>query len=43
VPGRWQIRNAWPTKVSGPQFQSDSNAYAVEELSITFEFLERES
>jgi phage tail-like protein len=39
---RWNFRNAWPTKVSGPQFQSDSNAFGVEEVSITYEFMERE-
>jgi phage tail-like protein len=39
---RWNFRNAWPTKVSGPQFQSDSNAFGVEEVTITYEFMERE-
>ena len=39
---RWNLTNAWPTKVSGPSIQSDSNAFGVEEVSITFEMLIRE-
>jgi phage tail-like protein len=39
---RWNLTNAWPTKVSGPQIQSDSNAFGIEEVTITFEFLVRE-
>jgi len=39
---RWNLENAWPTKVSGPSLQSDSNAFGVEEVSITFEFMIRE-
>jgi len=38
---RWNFERAWPTKVSGPQLQSDSNAFGIEELTITHEFLER--
>src|SRR5688572_15516776 len=32
---RWNLENAWPTKVSGPSLQSDSNAFGVEEVGIT--------
>jgi phage tail-like protein len=39
---RWNLENAWPSKVSGPSLQSDSNAFGVEEVSITFEFMIRE-
>jgi phage tail-like protein len=39
---RWNLENAWPTKVSGPSLQSDSNAFGVEEVTITFEFMIRE-
>ena len=39
---RWNLTNAWPTKVSGPQIQSDSNAFGIEEVTITFEYLIRE-
>jgi phage tail-like protein len=38
---RWNFERAWPTKVTGPQLQSDSNAYGVEELTITHENLTR--
>jgi phage tail-like protein len=37
----WNLTNAWPTKVTGPQIQSDSNAFAVEEVTITFESMIR--
>jgi phage tail-like protein len=39
---RWNLTNAWPSKVSGPSINADSNAFAVEEVSITFEHMERE-
>jgi phage tail-like protein len=39
---RWNLTNAWPTKVSGPTINSDSSAFAVEEVSVTFEYMERE-
>jgi phage tail-like protein len=38
---RWDLTNAWPTKVTGPSFQSSSNTFGVEEVSITFEFMVR--
>jgi len=38
---RWNFERAWPTKVTGPQLQSDSNAYGIEELTITHESLIR--
>jgi phage tail-like protein len=34
---RWEFINMWPSKVSGPQFQADSNSFVMEELSLTFE------
>lgn len=40
---KWNLVNAWPTKVSGPSISSDSNAFGVEEVSITFESMERET
>lgn len=39
---RWNLENAWPSKVTGPQMQSDSNALGIEEVTITFEFMIRE-
>lgn len=38
---RWNFERAWPTKVTGPQLQSDSNAFGVEEMTITHEGLTR--
>jgi phage tail-like protein len=38
---RWDFERAWPLKVTGPQLQSDSNAFGVEELVITHEGLKR--
>jgi phage tail-like protein len=34
---RWEFLNMWPSKVSGPQFQADSNSFIMEEVSLTFE------
>jgi phage tail-like protein len=34
---RWKVMNAWPSKVSGPQFKSDGNEYGVEELTLVHE------
>ena len=38
---KWDFENAWPSKVSGPQAQSDSNNYGVEELTIVHEYIVR--
>jgi len=38
---RWDFVRGWPSKVSGPQLQSDSNAFGVEELTIVHEGIER--
>ena len=38
---QWDFENAWPSKVSGPQVQSDSNNYGVEELTIVHEYIVR--
>jgi phage tail-like protein len=34
---RWNFINAWPSKISGPQIASDSNDFAIEELTIVHE------
>jgi phage tail-like protein len=34
---RWNFTNAWPSKWTGPSFNSTSNAIAVETLEITHE------
>ena len=38
---RWNFTNAWPSKWSGPTFNSTGNAIAVETLEITHEELTR--
>jgi phage tail-like protein len=38
---KWDFKNAWPSKVSGPQLQSDSNTFAIEEMTIVHEGIER--
>ncbi len=38
---RWDFEGAWPSKVSGPQIQSDSNNYGVEEMTIVHEYIVR--
>jgi phage tail-like protein len=40
---RWDFVRGWPSKVSGPQLQSDSNAFGVEELTIVHEGIARVS
>ena len=38
---QWDFDNGWPSKVSGPQVQSDSNAFGVEEITIVHEGIKR--
>lgn len=38
---RWNFERAWPSKVTGPQLQSDSNAVGIEEMVIQHEGLTR--
>ncbi len=40
---QWDLTNAWPSKVSGPQAQADSSNLGIEELTITYEYLKRVS
>lgn len=37
----WHFQNGWPAKVSGPQYKSDGNEVAIEELTIAHEGLFR--
>lgn len=39
---RWNFKRAWPLKVSGPSVKSDGNEIAIEELTIVYEYFERE-
>jgi phage tail-like protein len=38
---QWDFTNGWPSKVSGPTVQSDSNAFGVEEMTIVHEGIVR--
>lgn len=38
---QWDFVNAWPSKVTGPQLSSDSNAYGIEEITLVHEGIER--
>lgn len=38
---RWNFSNAWPSKWTGPSFNSTSTAVAIETLEITHEELKR--
>jgi len=38
---RWDFKNAWPSKVSGPAPKADSNEIGIEELVVVHEYIER--
>ena len=38
---RWNFRNAWPSKWTGPSFSAEGNDLAIETLELAHEFLER--
>jgi phage tail-like protein len=38
---RWEFKQAWPSKVSGPSLKSDGNELGVEELVVVHEYIER--
>lgn len=38
---QWDFERGWPSKVTGPQLQSDSNSFGVEELTIVHEYIRR--
>ncbi len=38
---KWDFKNAWPSKVTGPQLQSDSNTFGIEEMTIVHEGIKR--
>ncbi|MCB0082974.1 MAG: phage tail protein, partial [Caldilineaceae bacterium] len=37
---QWSLKRAWPSKISGPQFQTDSTDVAMEELTLVHEGIE---
>ena len=39
---KWNLENAWPSKVSGPTISAEGSSVTVEEVSITFETMIRE-
>jgi phage tail-like protein len=38
---RWDMENAWPSKVTGPNLKADSNEFGVEEIVIVHEGMKR--
>jgi phage tail-like protein len=39
--GRWNLENAWPSKVSGPEMDAGGTDYMVEDITIVHEGLSR--
>jgi phage tail-like protein len=39
---RWNLRNAWPSKWTGPDFKANANEIAIEAIEITHEGVERQ-
>jgi phage tail-like protein len=37
---RWNIKNCWPTKWTGPSFDASSDAVAIEQLELAHEGIE---
>ncbi len=40
---RWDLVNAWPSKITGPSVKSDSNEFGVEEMVLQHEGMKRVS
>ena len=40
---RWNLTNAWPSKVTGPDMDAGGTDYMVEEVTIVHEGVERAS
>ena len=38
---RWEFKQAWPVKVTGPQPKADSNEIGIEELTLAHEYIRR--
>lgn len=38
---RWDLDNAWPSKVTGPSLKADSNEFGIEEVVIVHEGVAR--
>lgn len=40
---RWEFKNAWPSKISGPAPKADGNEIVLEEITLVHEYIERVS
>jgi phage tail-like protein len=40
---KWNFVNAWPSKVTGPNFKADDNSFGIEEVSIVHEGMHRDT
>jgi phage tail-like protein len=38
---RWNLTNAWPAKITGPSINAGSSEVGIEELTVTYDYLER--
>jgi phage tail-like protein len=38
---RWDFRNAWPSRITGPAPKADGNEIGIEEITIVHEFIQR--
>ena len=38
----WTFENAWPSKVEGPEFDSENSQYVTEKLTVQFEYFSRD-
>ena len=38
---KWEFKNAWPSKISGPSPKSDGNDIQLEEITIVHEYISR--
>lgn len=39
----WSFINAWPSKIEGPEFDSENSQYVTEKLTIAFEYYTRDT
>lgn len=38
----WTFEGAWPSKVEGPEFDTENSSYVTEKLTIVFEYYKRD-
>lgn len=41
IVAQWDFTNAWPSKVTGPSLQADTNSFGVEEITLVHEGIVR--